>query len=184
MKSIKIFLILFLFSPLFAVDNQKLLDCYEIFVQKKAELEAQADQILQQEEALESLKDTYMALMKKKEKELKLKEKELNLTLAKIENEKKQIQELIQKNKKLLESIKNAKLNKITQSYAKMRPKNAASILENMKDEDALSILNQLPPRILSKILAAMTPEKAAHFTQLMESDNNESSSNPNSSGR
>jgi len=184
MKSAKLLLIFFLFfSPLFAVDNQKLIDCYEIFAQKKAELEAEAEQILEKQEAFEALKNTYMALMKKKEKELKLKQKELNLTLQKIENEKKQIQNLIKQNQKILEAIKEAKLNKLTQSYAKMRPKKAASILENMNDKDALLILNQLPARILSKILAAMTPEKAAHFTQLMESDKNESTNTANPSG-
>lgn len=174
-KKISFILIIFLITPLFAVDNQKLIDCYEIFAQKKAELEAEAEQILEKQEAFESLKNTYMALMKKKEKELKLKQKELNLTLQKIENEKEQIQNLIKKNQQILQAIKNAKLSKLTQSYAKMRPKNAAVILENMNDKDALSILSQLPARILSKILAAMSPEKAAHFTQLMQNDNNKS---------
>ena len=169
-------LIIFLmfFSPLFAVDNQKLIDCYKIFSQKKAELESMAEEILEQQEALESLKNTYMALMKKKEKELRIKQQEINATLTKIENEKKAIQNLIKKNRQILEDIKEAKLNKLTQSYAKMRPKNAASILENMKDKKALEILSQLPARILSKILASMTPSKAAHFTQLMESEKNE----------
>ncbi len=55
----KIFLVLFLlFSPLFAVDKQKLLDCYAIFDQKKAELEAEAEKILEQREAFEALKNT------------------------------------------------------------------------------------------------------------------------------
>ncbi len=183
MKSVKLLLILLLFSPLFAVDNQKLIDCYEIFAQKKAELESEAEQILEQKEALESLKSTYMALMKKKEKEFNLKQQEMNATLTKIENEKKAIQNLIKKNRQILEAIKEAKLNKLTQSYAKMRPKNAASILENMNDKDALKILSQLPARILSKILASMTPSKAAHFTQLMESDKNQSVNSTDTGG-
>ncbi len=186
MKNIKfriLIIFLLIFSPLFAVDNQKLIDCYEIFAQKKAELEAEAEQILEKQEALENLKNTYLALMKKKEKELKIKQQELNATLAKIENEKKEIQDLIKKNKQILEAIKMAKLNKLTQSYAKMRPKNAASILENMNDKDALKILSQLPARILSKILASMTPQKAAHFTQLMESEKNESTNSTNTNG-
>ncbi len=178
-----VLMLLLFFSPLFAVDNQKLIDCYEIFSQKKAELEAQAEQILEQQEALETLKNTYMALMKKKEKELNLKQKEINATLSKIENEKKEIQDLLKKNKQILEAIKEAKLNKLTQSYAKMRPKNAASILENMDDKNALEILSELPARILSKILAAMTPEKAAHFTQLMENDKNESTNTSDTGG-
>ena len=176
-------MLLLFFSPLFAVDNQKLIDCYEIFSQKKAELEAEAEEILEKQEALESLKNTYMALMKKKEKELKTKESEINATLQRIENEKKEIKKLLTQNKKILEAIRNAKLNKLTQSYAKMRAKNAASILESMKDKDALKILSELPARILSKILAAMTPQKAAHFTQLMESETNESTNSLNTGG-
>jgi site-specific DNA-adenine methylase len=82
----KIFLILF-FSSLFAVDNQKLIDCYDIFEQKKEELESEAEKILEQREALEALKNTYMALIKKKEAKLKAEEKEINATLEKIESE-------------------------------------------------------------------------------------------------
>ncbi len=183
-KKIKIFLIVFLsFSPLFGVDNQKLIDCYKIFDQKKAELEAKAEAILEQQEALESLKNTYMALMKKKEKELKLKEQELNATLAKIKEEQKKIQELVKKNEEILKAIKEAKLDKVTQSYAKMRPKNAAQILENMKPKDAVEILQKLSPRILSKILAKMDPNKAAMYTQMLQKDINESTDTFNTGG-
>jgi len=179
LKKLLIFLPLFLF----AVDNQKLIDCYKIFQQKKAELEAEAEQVLEQQEALESLKNTYMALMKKKEKELKLKEKELNLTLEQIKQQKEEIKKLIKKYQNLLQEIKSAKLDKITQSYAKMRAKNAAQILEAMNPQDALEILQKLPPRILSKIFASMDPTKAAMYTQMLEKDTNESTNSSNSSG-
>ena len=76
MKSGKWLVIIFFPVFLFAVDNQKLLDCYEIFDQKKAELEAEAEKLLEKQEAFEALKNTYMALMKKKEEKLKQKEKE------------------------------------------------------------------------------------------------------------
>jgi len=177
----KIVLIFFFFlSPLFAVDNQKLLDCYEIFDQKKAELEAEAEKILEQKEAFEALKNTYMALMKKKEAKLKQKEKELNATLRKIEEEKKEIQTLIKKYKQILQAIKQAKLDKITQSYAKMRPKNAAEILSNMDTKDALNILQKLPARILAKIFAKMDPQKAAKFSELLQKvKTNESTNTP-----
>ncbi len=183
MKNIKILLILFIFSPLFAVDNQKLLDCYKIFEQKRAELEAKAEALLEKQEAFESLKNTYMALMKKKEKELKLKEQELNATLAKIKEEQKKIQELVKKNEEILKAIKEAKLDKLTESYAKMRPKNAAQILEDMKPKDAIEILQRLSPRILSKILAKMDPAKAAMYTQMLQKDTNESTNTSNSGG-
>jgi len=179
-ENVKWVLIFFLLSPLFAVDNQKLIDCYKIFEQKRAELEAEAEKILEQKEAFEALKNTYMALMKKKEEKLKQKEKELNATLNKIEEEKKEIQELIKKNKQILQAIKEAKLDKITQSYAKMRPKNAAEILSSMDVKDALNILQKLPARILAKIFAKMDAEKAAKFSELLEKvDTNESTNSP-----
>jgi len=178
---LRFFLILIFISSLFAVDKQKLLDCYKIFEQKKAELEAKAESLIEKQEALEALKNTYMALIKKKEKILKLKEQEINATLKKIEEEKKQLLALIKKYQKLLEEIKNAKLDKITKSYAKMRAKNAAKILEDMNPKDAIEILQRLPARVLSKILEKMDPDKAAMYTQMLQKDVNESSSPLNS---
>ena len=159
----------FLFSPLFAVDNQKLIDCYEIFDQKKAELENEAEKILEQKEALKSLKNTYLILVKKKENRLKEKEKEINASLQKIESEKKAIQNLVAKNQKILDEIKKIKMDKITQSYAKMKPKNAANILSNMPSSDAVDILNKLSPKIISKIFAKMDPVKAAKLTEILQ---------------
>ncbi len=177
MKKFLLFLPLFLF----AVNNQKLLDCYEIFSQKKAELEAEAEKILEQKEALEALKNTYMALIKKKEEKLKQKELELNTTLQKIENEKKRIEELVNEHKKLLEEIKKAKLDKVSQSFAKMRPKNAAQILESMPQKDALEILQKLPSKTIAKIFAKMNPQVAAKLSEalLKIKDKNESTVNP-----
>jgi len=170
---------------LFAVDNQKLLDCYEIFEQKKAELEAKAEKIIEQQEALEALKNTYMALFKKKEEKLKQKEAEINATLKKIELEKEEIKKLVEQNKKLLEEIKNAKLDKVAQSYAKMRPKNAASILEKMPENDALKVLQKLPPKIIAKIFSKMDPQIAATLSDklLKIKDTNESTTSPNANG-
>ena len=159
----------FLFSPLFAVDNQKLIDCYEIFDQKKAELESEAEKILEQKETLKSLKNTYLILVKKKENRLNQKEKEINASLQKIESEKKAIQDLVAKNQKILDEIKKIKMDKITQSYAKMKPKNAANILSNMPSNDAVNILNKLPPKIISKIFAKMDPLKAAKLTEILQ---------------
>ncbi len=176
-------IIFFIPLLLFAVDNQKLIDCYKIFQQKKAELESMAEAIIERQEALESLKNTYMALLKKKEKKLTLKEQELDQKKVKIKEEEKKLNKLIKKNEELLAEIKAAKLDKVTQSYAKMRPRNAATILENMKPKDAIEILQKLPPRILSKILANMDPAKAAMYTEMLQKDTNESTDFANSGG-
>ncbi len=181
MKIIRLLLLTPLF--LFAVDNQKLIDCYNIFAQKKAELQAQAENILEQQEAFEALKNTYLALIKKKESKLKKMQQELNATKQQIENEKKQIQQLIAKNQQILKAIKEAKLDKLSESYAKMRPKNAAQILSNMPQKDALDILQKLQPKILAKIFAKMDPQTAAKLSEALlntnSKDKNESTAAP-----
>jgi len=178
---VRFFSLLIIFNViLFGVDKQKLIDCYEIFEQKKLELEREAEKLLEEKEAFESLKNTYMVLMKKKEEALKKKELELNATLQAIEKKKKELKELIKKNQKVLEEIKNAKLDKITQSYAKMRPKNAASVLSNMEVEEALEIIQKLQPKVVAKIFAKMDPKKAAILTQKMMEDKNESTNTTN----
>ena len=177
----KFFSLLIVFNvALFGVDKQKLLDCYEIFEQKKADLEEQAEKLLEEKEAFESFKNTYMVLIKKKEERLKKKELELNATLQAIEKRKKEIEELVKKNQKILEEIKNAKLDKVTQSYAKMRPKNAANVLSNMEVEEALEIIQKLQPKVVAKIFAKMDPKKAAILTQKMMEDKNESTNTTN----
>ncbi len=184
-KKFKIFFLIFLIFtvPLFGVNNQKLFECYKIFEEKKTQLRSEAEQILEQQEALESLKSTYLALIKKKEAKLKAKETDINATLSKIENEKKEIENLIQKNNRILQAIKDAKLNKLTQSYAKMRPKNAAQILDDMDEKDALNILQQMPARVLAKIFSKMDPVKAAKFSESLQNENNKSMNIHNSSG-
>ena len=65
----KILLLFFIPLFLFAVDNKKLLDCYEIFEQKRAELEAEAEKILNEDHyGLEKVKERileYLAVQKR-----------------------------------------------------------------------------------------------------------------------
>jgi len=160
--------ILLLFLPflLFAeVNKTKLINCYEIFEQRRAELEAKLDQILEQEQAFIALKNASMNILKKKEEKVNQKLKEVNATLNKIENIKKQNEELVKKYQAILEEIKKAQTSKLVQSYAKMRAGNAAKIISDMDTKTALSILSKLSPKVISKIFAKMDPKKAASLT-------------------
>ena len=164
--------ILLLFLPflLFAeVNKTKLINCYEIFEQRRAELEAKLDQILEQEQAFIALKNASMNILKKKEEKVNQKLKEVNATLNKIENIKKQNEELVKKYQAILEEIKKAQTSKLVQSYSKMRAGNAAKILQDMDMNTSLEILSKLSPKVLSKIFAKMDSKKAAVLTEKLK---------------
>jgi len=168
---LKILLLLLPFL-LFANDvkEAKLVDCYQIFEQRRAELEAQVAQIEEQRQAFIALKDASMNILKKKEEKVNKQLKEVNNTLAKIEQTKKQNEELVKKYQKILEEIKNTQTSKIVQSYSKMRAGNAAKILQDMDMNTSLSILAQLSPKVLSKIFSKMDATKAAILTEKLKS--------------
>jgi len=163
-------LILFLPFILFAeVNKTKLINCYEIFEQRRAELEAKLDAIEEQKQAFIALKDASMNILKKKEAKVNKKLKEVNEILAKIEETKKQNEELIKKYQAILEELKKAQTSKLVQSYAKMRAGNAAKILQDMDMNTSLEILSKLSPKVLSKIFAKMDTQKAAVLTEKLK---------------
>jgi len=166
----KIILLLIPFL-LFANDVKEanLVNCYQIFDQRRAELEAKVEQIEEQKQAFIALKDASMNILKKKEAKVNAKLKEVNATLAKIEQIKKQNEELVKKYQQILADIKKATTSKLVQSYAKMRAGNAAKILQDMDTNTSLDILSKLSPKVLSKILSKMDPTKAAMLTEKLK---------------
>ena len=165
---VRILLIFIFITSLFADDN-KLVNCYEIFEQRKGELQSKIDQIEEEKQAFIALKDASMNILKKKEAKIKQKEKELNTTLQKIENLKKQNEELVKKYQKISADIKKASTSKLVQSYSKMRAGNAAQILQDMDINTSLDILSKLTPKVLSKIFSKMDPAKAAVLTEKLK---------------
>jgi len=166
MRILLVFLPFLLFAE---VNKTKLINCYEIFEQRRAELEAKLDKILEQEQAFIALKNASMNILKKKEAKVNQKLKEVNATLNKIENLKKQNEELVKKYKAILEKIKKAQTSKLVQSYSKMRAGNAAKILQDMDMNTSLEILSKLSPKVLSKIFAKMDAKKAAVLTEKLK---------------
>ena len=167
------FLVLLVPFLLFANNDVKeanLVNCYQIFDQRRAELEAQVEQIEEQRQAFIALKDASMNILKKKQAKIDAKLKEVNTTLAKIEQTKKENEAILKENKKILKEIKKAQTSKIVQSYAKMRAGNAAKILQDMDMNTSLAILSKLSPKVLSKIFSKMDPQKAAVLTEKLKS--------------
>jgi flagellar motility protein MotE (MotC chaperone) len=144
------------------VDKSKLLNCYDIFEQRRAELEGQLAVIEEQKQAFQALKDATMNIINKKKTNLENQQKELNATLTKIETNKKEIKDLVEQNKKILQQIKEAQTDKLVQTYSKMRAGNAASILQDMDENASIDILYRLSPKVLSKIFSKMDTQKAA----------------------
>ena len=161
-------LFLFIFITSLFADN-KLVNCYEIFEQRKSELQSKIDQIEEEKQAFIALKDASMNILKKKEAKIKQKEKELNATLAKIEETKKQNEALVKKYQKILADIKKASTSKLVISYSKMRAGNAAKILQDMDMNTSLDILSKLSPKVLSKIFSKMDATKAAVLTEKLK---------------
>jgi flagellar motility protein MotE (MotC chaperone) len=166
MRVLLVLLPIFIFAD---VNRSKLVNCYEIFEQRRAELEAEVEKIEEQRQAFIALKDATMNVLKKKEQHIQSRLKEINNTLAKIEQTKKQNEELVKKYKSILEEIKKANMSKIVQSYAKMRAGNAAKILQEMQESSAIDILSKLSPKVLSKIFAKMDATKAAKLSEKLK---------------
>jgi flagellar motility protein MotE (MotC chaperone) len=150
-------------------EESKLVNCYQIFDQRRSELEMELEQIQEQQQAFQALKDASMNILKKKEAKIKKMQAEINATLAKIESTKKENEALVKKYQQILAQIKNATSSKLVQSYSKMRAGNAANILANMDTNTSLEILSKLSPKVLSKIFAKMDPGKAALLTEKLK---------------
>lgn len=86
---------------------------------------------------------------------------------AKAEVEKKRLEKEVTK-------LQNGKadtktdMNALVKTYEQMAPKSASAVISAMGDDQALKILKNLKPATLAPIFEKMTPEKAAHFTELL----------------
>ncbi len=158
--------LIFFISIIFAKNN--LYECNQIFEQRKAELSLKIEKIDEAREALEALRAATNALLDKKRKILFQKEQEINATLEKVKLKEQNIKKLISNNKQLLKAIKEAKDDKISQTYSKMKDSAAAQILSSMKEYEAAKILFNLKAKKISKIMAKMPPNKASKITEIL----------------
>lgn len=62
----------------------------------------------------------------------------------------------------------NDALKRAASSYRKMEPENAAAIITQMNDQDAIQILSNIPSDVRGNILAEMESKRAATLTKLM----------------
>lgn len=148
--------------------SEKLFECTEIFKARKGELLIELERIDEQKQALEALKTATEDLLKQKKAKISYEAEIVESKRAEVLEKEALIKSMLEKNKEVLKQISDIKLNKIAQTYSKMKPAASANILSSMKNEDAVLILQSLKPKIVGKILTKMDAKKGSELTLLL----------------
>ncbi|MDR1623079.1 MAG: MgtE intracellular region [Synergistaceae bacterium] len=59
-------------------------------------------------------------------------------------------------------------IDQVVKTYQDMSPRNAAQIVEQVREPLAVELLQKLPPDVRASILGKMNPQKAARLTEMM----------------
>lgn len=143
-------------------------DCTQIFEARKAEIAKEIDIIDEQRQALEAFRASTKALYDENLRRLNKKESDINATLKQVEKKRKEIDEQIALNQKILDELREMTTDKVSASYAKMKDQAAADILSDMSVAKAAAIMYALEPKKISAIMAKMQPTKASEITQML----------------
>ena len=158
-----------IFTSLFSLQtSDKLFECTEIFQERKSELLVELERIDEQKQSLSALKTATEELLKQKGLKLDRREEILNTQEAKISKKEKITKDMLTKNKAILKELKELKMDKIAQTFAKMKAGASAKILSDMDAQDAVAILQSLKPKTVGKILTKMDAKKASKLTQIL----------------
>ena len=160
---------MFTFTSLMALQtSDRLFECTEIFKERKSELLVELERIDEQKQALSALKTATEELLKKKETRLSQKEEVVDRKLTEITTKENSIKKMLTRNEEVLKETKSIKMDKIAQTFAKMKAGAAANILSDMDPQEAASILSSLKPKTVGKILTKMDAKKASTLTLLL----------------
>lgn len=167
MKSLVLFILTF--TSLMAIQtSDRLFDCTEIFKERKSELLVELERIDEQKQALSALKIATEELLLKKEGRLNQKEEVVDRKLNEITTKEDSIKKMLKRNEEVLTQTKNLKMDKVAQTFAKMKPAASANILSDMDTKEAASILSSLKPKTVGKILTKMDSKKASELTLIL----------------
>jgi len=148
--------------------DSELYDCTKVFEERKQELILELERIDEQEQALNALKEATEELLKRKEAKLSEKETKLNAHESDLKAREEVVSKKLKKTEALLRELKELKMNKISQTYSKMKAQSAADVLSQLKPKEAAGILTTLKPKTMAKILGKMDATKASEMTQIM----------------
>ena len=73
-----------------------------------------------------------------------------------------------QKNSETASDAEKKLIDQVVKTYQDMSPRNAAQIVEQVREPLAVELLQKLPPDARASILGKMAPPKAARLTELM----------------
>jgi len=157
------------FSAVFALEtSDRLFDCTERFKERKSEILVELERIDEQKQALGALKVATEELLKKREANLSQKEETVDVKLAEITQKEESVKKMLEKNEAILKDLKNSKMSKIAQTFAKMKAASAANILSDMPSHEAVGIMQALKPKTVGQILTKMDAKKASELTLIL----------------
>lgn len=165
MKKILISAVLFLRA--FCTDAP--VDCVAVFEARKDELRLEVDKLDEARQSMEAFRASTNSLYEERNAKLIAKEADINATLAKVQKEKRSIEELVKKNDEILAQLKAMTMDKVGETYGKMKDQAAADVLSAMSRIDAASIMYALSPKKISAVMAKMEPAVASEITLLLK---------------
>ena len=165
MRAVLLFFIVINFAFCFEVP----VDCTQIFEARKEEISKELEIIDEQRQALEVFRASSAAAYEENNKKLAKKEADLNATMKVIEQKRKEIDEVVAKNEKILKELRTMTTDKVNESYAKMKDGAAAEVLSQMPRSNAATILYALDAKKISTIMVKMDPKVASEITALLQ---------------
>lgn len=146
------------------------------FLTLNAQQANDSSSLTKQKLEIKELKKELNLFYNQKEKEYQERKKELETILAKIESEKKAIQDLYNKNEQTLRDINQTVESKTTKIFNKMKPKIAAQIFDEMiaegKLEDVFDIIIRLKEKNITLLFKSLSVQNAAQLTEKLENFN------------
>jgi len=162
-------IVFFTASSLMSIEvSDKLFKCTEIFKARKSELLVELERIDEQRQALSALKIATEELLRNKQVKVSQDENIVQKKLDEITSKENNIKSMLEKNKQILKKIRDIKMDKIAQTFAKMKAASAAGVLSQMAIKEASVILSSLKPKTVGKILAKMDAKKASQLTVIL----------------
>jgi len=133
----------------------------------------ESNSLVKQRKEILDLKKELNEFYVKKEKEYQKQKLDIKKLLAQVENEKREIEDVYNKNKNILNDIEGAIGSKTSKIYNSMKPKRAAQIFDKMiedgKIEDVFDIILKLKEKKVTLLLNSLSVDSAATLTQMLE---------------
>lgn len=162
-------ILLFITTNILAIEtSDRLFECSEIFKARKSELLIELERIDEQKQALEALKNATEDLLKEKKRKVDYEAEVVEAKMAEVAAKEANIKKMLDENKAILEKLQSVKMDKVAQTFAKMKAASAAKILSEMESQEAADILSSLKPKTVGKILTKMDSKKGSELTLLL----------------